>query len=155
MDAAGSESRGIEACVSAIAAAFGERPDFVRDPRALSAASGAYLVVIGLAYALALSGRFDGRCLHAGAYVYCGSAHGPGGIRARVARHMRRDKALRWHVDQATSVAVRLNAAGFSGTNECDLVRALSASGDFGYPLSGFGSSDCRSCTAHLLQFIG
>lgn len=35
----------------------------------------------------------------AGYYVYVGSAHGGGGLRARVGRHLAYDKPLRWHMD--------------------------------------------------------
>ena len=34
-----------------------------------------------------------------GYYVYVGSALGSGGLAARVGRHCRREKRLRWHVD--------------------------------------------------------
>ena len=35
----------------------------------------------------------------AGYYLYVGSALGPGGLEARLARHRRRGKKLRWHID--------------------------------------------------------
>lgn len=35
----------------------------------------------------------------AGYYLYVGSAHGGGGLRARVGRHVARDKTQRWHID--------------------------------------------------------
>ena len=38
--------------------------------------------------------RFD-----AGEYAYVGSAYGPGGIEARVKRHLRAEKKIRWHID--------------------------------------------------------
>ncbi len=34
-----------------------------------------------------------------GCYVYAGSALGPGGLAARVGRHLRREKTRRWHID--------------------------------------------------------
>ena len=40
-----------------------------------------------------------------GCYVYAGSARGPGGIRARVRRHLRPDKTPHWHIDQVTAYA--------------------------------------------------
>ena len=39
-----------------------------------------------------------------GTYVYVGSAFGPGGLRARVGRHVRDDGALHWHVDYLRAV---------------------------------------------------
>ena len=41
-----------------------------------------------------------------GFYVYVGSALGPGGLAARVGRHCRREKILRWHVDYLRSTKV-------------------------------------------------
>jgi len=37
-----------------------------------------------------------------GYYVHVGSALGPGGLAARVGRHCRREKRLRWHVDYSS-----------------------------------------------------
>jgi Uri superfamily endonuclease len=48
--------------------------------------------------------------LELGFYLYVGSAHGGGGLQARVTRHLAVDKPLRWHMDylrpQLTPVAV-------------------------------------------------
>ncbi len=85
--------------------------------------------------------------LPAGDYLYCGSAKGPGGLRARVARHMRKNKRAHWHVDQLTSVAKALGAFVEEGGDECALNAALDG---MPIPLPGFGSSDCRRCPAHL-----
>jgi Uri superfamily endonuclease len=94
--------------------------------------------------------RFAGE-LAAGHYVYFGNAWGPGGIRARCARHFRRAKKRHWHVDWLTDFAERPMAAAFPGMDECDLVgRALALAG-VSVPIPGFGSSDCRRCPAHLL----
>jgi Uri superfamily endonuclease len=49
--------------------------------------------------AVMLSGRLP-IALPAGRYLYCGSAKGRGGLKARLSRHMRRGKSVRWHVDQ-------------------------------------------------------
>jgi len=34
-----------------------------------------------------------------GYYIYIGSAFGPGGVRARMLRHLRADKPKHWHID--------------------------------------------------------
>ncbi|MGC9523845.1 MAG: GIY-YIG nuclease family protein, partial [Anaerolineae bacterium] len=34
-----------------------------------------------------------------GTYLYVGSAWGPGGLRARLSRHLRGSPKVRWHVD--------------------------------------------------------
>jgi Uri superfamily endonuclease len=81
--------------------------------------------------------------LGAGGYLYCGSAKGPGGIRARLARHMRIEKSIRWHVDRLTKIGALIGAWSFPGVDECDLVRTLS---HLSFPIRGFGSTDCRKC---------
>ena len=47
--------------------------------------------------------RFGKLTLAAGQYAYVGSAHGPGGLRARVGRHLRAEKPLHWHIDYLTA----------------------------------------------------
>lgn len=111
---------------------------------------GAYLLLIGLAQATPLPiRRFAGINLPPGWYVYAGNAHGAGGMRARVARHLRRDKGAHWHVDHLTRAA-SLAAIGFTDFDECRLVDALHAAPAFDVPVPGFGSSDCRRCESHL-----
>ncbi|MCP5395844.1 MAG: GIY-YIG nuclease family protein [Sphingomonadaceae bacterium] len=88
-----------------------------------------------------------------GTYIYAGSANGPGGMRARLRRHFRKDKALRWHVDELSVRASSMAALAIEGGSECAIVEALLASGRFTIPLPGFGSSDCKACAAHLLAY--
>jgi Uri superfamily endonuclease len=52
-----------------------------------------------------------GAGLDPGRYLYCGSAKGPGGIRARLGRHMRCGKVVHWHVDHITELE-RFSAHG-------------------------------------------
>lgn len=110
---------------------------------------GAYVFAIALPRALmaAVGGRRTP--LAPGVYVYCGSARGPGGLRARLSRHMRRGKRLRWHIDRLTERGVVIGSWTFERDTECDLVARLS-----GFPIAvpGFGSSDCRRCQSHLLR---
>ena len=77
-------------------------------------------------------------------------AYGPGGLRARISRHLSKEKPIHWHVDQLTSQA-ETRAIALPGANECDLVSALLETGKFTTPLRGFGSTDCRNCESHLL----
>ena len=65
-------------------------------------ASGAYALLIALDEPLRVHAGARDATLAPGLYVYCGSARGPGGLAARLARHMRRDKRAHWHVDQLT-----------------------------------------------------
>lgn len=113
---------------------------------------GAYLLLVELSDPLALSLAGRPRVLRPGVHAYCGSAHGPGGLAARLARHLRADKRPHWHVDRLT-VAGRVAAlyARPEG-RECDLVKALLSLPGTAIPLPGFGSSDCRACPAHLVE---
>jgi hypothetical protein len=52
------------------------------------------------------------------------TAKGPGGLAARLARHMRHGKAIRWHVDGLSEAGTVLGAWTFPGGDECDLVAA-------------------------------
>lgn len=116
----------------------------------LPAVPGAYLLILPLARPLALGGRLSGT-LAPGRYLYFGSANGPGGLRARVARHLRRDKRPRWHVDQVTAAARPAVALAWPGGGECVWRARVEAAGA-GVPVPGFGASDCRHCPAHLLR---
>ena len=126
-------------------------PSYHADSTVLPAAPGAYVLLVGLAAPLSLSlpGR-PAAILAAGRYLYCGSARGPGGIRARVGRHMRADRKPRWHIDRLTAAGRLQGALTFPDGCECDLVTLLA---DMPFPLPGFGSSDCRRCTSHLLAW--
>ena len=88
--------------------------------------------------------------LPAGLYLYAGSARGPGGIRARVARHLRRPKACHWHIDHLTRVAELEDAIAFPDGRECAIADFALARGAQ-TPVPRFGASDCPRCAAHLL----
>lgn len=123
-------------------------------PDPITAEPGAYLVLIGLSAPLCLHIRKLEFVLPAGAYVYAGSARGPGGLRARLGRHLSAVGRPHWHIDQMTARAETLTGLAFPGENECALCMRLLESGRFAVPAPGFGSSDCRRCPAHLLQFV-
>lgn len=117
------------------------------------AGPGAYALAIRLDAPLDFARRSMAARFAPGWYAYAGSANGPGGMRARLARHFRKQKALRWHVDELTIRAAELAALAVPGGSECAIAQALLASGSFTVPLSGFGSSDCATCAAHLLAY--
>jgi Uri superfamily endonuclease len=112
--------------------------------------AGAYMLVIGLAEPIRVTIRGHTWRLESGRYLYCGSAYGPGGLRARVGRHMRCGKPVRWHVDQLTERGRVCGALIFPGRHECALAARLS---HLPVPIPGFGSSDCRGCTSHLFAW--
>jgi Uri superfamily endonuclease len=73
-------------------------------------------------------------------------------LRARIGRHLRRDKPQRWHVDRLTAAGRVVGVRAVPGGRECDLVRDLLLVPGVSVPVSGFGSSDCRTCPAHLVM---
>jgi Uri superfamily endonuclease len=96
-------------------------------------------------------GRFN---FQAGCFGYVGSAHGPGGLRARIRRHLRpaEQKRSHWHVDYLVRASRPREAWWTTGRErwECRWAKALSNSGDR-FP-EGFGASDC-GCMGHLVFF--
>jgi Uri superfamily endonuclease len=104
--------------------------------------------------------------LLAGDYWYVGSAHGPGGLRARLGRHLAGTGKTHWHIDCLRKVAEvesyflviedqRLKSAP-SSSIECVWSKALARLSGAEIPIRGFGSSDCRAgCQAHLIRLTG
>ncbi len=86
--------------------------------------------------------------LAAGHYLYTGSARRH--LEARVRRHLRREKRLRWHIDYLLShPRVVVVGVSTSAIEECRWNRSVE--GEVVIP--GFGASDCRHrCGAHLLR---
>ena len=96
-------------------------------------------------------GPFD---FPAGYYLYVGSALGPGGLQARLARHRRDSKQFHWHIDYLLQRAqlVEVWSVASEEKLECEwgeVARRLSGAQ---VPVQGFGSSDCR-CPTHLVYF--
>ncbi|WP_319532178.1 GIY-YIG nuclease family protein [uncultured Cohaesibacter sp.] len=111
---------------------------------------GIYLLAIHLSHTLTIA-RPGPATLAPGLYLYAGSARGPGGLRARLRRHQAIEKTCRWHIDQLTTQAAERFAFGWLSGTECDLIRALDTSATARHPIGGFGSSDCKHCTSHML----
>ncbi len=114
---------------------------------------GAYLILLNTAHTITLPiTTLAATEIPKGHYIYAGSARGPGGLRARIARHLRRGKRRHWHIDHLTENADTLAAFPIPGSNECALVQTLVMCPQYHHPLPGFGSSDCPRCVSHLLQ---
>ncbi|PPC85634.1 MAG: endonuclease III [Methylocystis sp.] len=120
---------------------------FVASAADLPSRPGAYALALRLSAPIDVRIGKSSATLPAGDYLYCGSARGSGGLRARLARHMRSEKRAHWHVDQLTAVASLLGAFVEEQGDECALNAALA---NLPIPVAGFGSSDCRRCAAHL-----
>lgn len=99
-------------------------------------------------------GRVGPLVLAAGAYVYVGSAFGPGGVRARLAHHLRISKRPHWHIDYLRLYA-EIDEIWFAETDQRLEHRwaARVANMDYCNPvMPGLGASDCR-CATHLFYF--
>lgn len=115
--------------------------------------TGAYAFAVDLQKPL--PARYSGHSnieFEKGRYVYCGSAYGPGGLRARLGRHMRQNKVAKWHIDQLTIAAGVAEILAVPAGDECDILAELLRVPEIEVPAPGFGSSDCRSCPSHLVK---
>lgn len=100
-------------------------------------------------------GRLGPVALAAGWYLYVGSAMGPGGLYARLARHRRQQwsgKRLHWHIDYVRECAQWAGAwVRPSGEClECEWASALRALPTARVVAPGLGASDC-GCPSHLV----
>jgi Uri superfamily endonuclease len=123
----------------------------------IPALPGSYALHLWLEHASSLHiGRLGEVCFSPGSYLYLGSAWGPGGLQARLGRHLRGDGQPHWHVDflRAVSSVVGYGyAARGDPRQECRWCQALGAQPGISY-ITGFGASDCKTCPAHLV-FLG
>ncbi|MEE2969249.1 MAG: GIY-YIG nuclease family protein [Pseudomonadota bacterium] len=123
-------------------------PDSVELP----AVPGAYVLIMESKRPIPVAiGSLPETTLPPGQYAYVGSARGPGGIRARVTRHLRRDKKLHWHIDRITTATEITDIRTYPGGDECGLVAKILAHPGAHHPIIGFGSSDCRNCASHFV----
>ena len=123
-------------------------------PRGLT---GSYALFFKLSAPLAVrAGRLGEVRLPAGWLIYTGSALGPGGLHARLRRHLAPTKRIHWHID-ALSARVRPDfwlALADAKRRECEWAQRLAAHPAASIPVPGFGSSDCkRGCQSHLIAF--
>ncbi len=99
-------------------------------------------------------GRLGTMTPRPGYYGYVGSAMGPGGVAARVGRHLRREKPQRWHLDYLRPfcdvVAIWYVVSG--RRVEHRWVAALAAMPGAMPAMTGFGASDHPGAT-HLFHF--
>jgi Uri superfamily endonuclease len=116
---------------------------------------GTYALNLNLPHPVTLRvGRLGRFHFPAGWYVYAGSARGPGGLAARVARHLRPLKLLHWHIDYLSAHASPVEIWYATGTQrrECVWARTLLNLPGASVPVPRFGASDCR-CATHLICF--
>lgn len=87
-----------------------------------------------------------------GWYAYAGSAFGPGGLAARLGRHLRPEKRLRWHIDYLRAIAEPREIWYSTALEPLEHRWAARLLHGAGAPVRGFGCTDCR-CISHLFYF--
>ena len=120
----------------------------------MNAKPGTYALLLQTADHTAVQvGRWGLMTIRPGFYVYVGSAFGPGGVRARVSRHCRKNKSRHWHIDYLREVAT-LESVWYSHRRtrlEHRWAKALAKLNQV-EAVEGFGCSDCN-CESHLFYF--
>lgn len=112
---------------------------------------GTYLLVLQSTTAASLQiGNWGKLSLRPGFYLYVGSALGPGGVRARVLRHLRTRIPKHWHIDHLLSALSLIEVWTCYSPKRLEHFWARSLFQGQGISqIPGFGSSDC-SCPTHL-----
>jgi Uri superfamily endonuclease len=124
-------------------------------PTAVQTRPGTYaLILSSKTVAMIRVGRLGDLWLQRGFYVYVGSALGPGGVRGRLAHHMRPAERAHWHIDYLRKKTT-LEAVWFCYNRkprEHAWAKRFAAMPGASVPMVGFGASDC-DCEAHLFFF--
>ena len=120
-----------------------------------SGTSGTYALLLSAPSSVTVEVRALGAVeLEPGAFVYVGSAFGPGGLAARLRRHVQPQKASpHWHVDYLRA-ALSLHGAWISpdeDRHECTWAQSIARLESSSIPLPGAGASDC-SCSTHFFR---
>ena len=113
-----------------------------------TADSGVYIAVLYLPKPKNLCvGRLGQFRFRRGFYLYVGSAQK--NLSARLERHGKRKKPIKWHIDYLSSKSTMVGAIEIPGPRqrECELARELSKTFELAIPC--FGASDCH-CSGHL-----
>ncbi|MGD9093994.1 MAG: GIY-YIG nuclease family protein [Anaerolineales bacterium] len=132
----------------------------------LPTSPGTYALLLYLPSATTLKvGKLGAFNFPVGEYVYLGSAFNPGGMRARLGRHIRGGGRPKWHIDYLRGVAnvygYHYLIHGYDSTPgkqplECQWSQAFSVLSEAQFLIPGFGASDCRAgCPAHLVSLQG
>jgi len=110
--------------------------------------SGIYIAILHLPKTAKITvGKLGAFNFREGFYFYVGSAQR--NLSARLERHSKKKKPLRWHIDYLSVKAEMLGAITIPGTRELECQLAKEVGDTFGLAVSGFGASDCK-CDGHL-----
>ena len=90
----------------------------------------------------------------AGNYLYTGRASR--GLKHRIARHLKVNKPLHWHIDYLlANKNVKITSTEIVADDpdkECSINKKSFANGKYMVLIPGFGASDCQGkCSAHLI----
>lgn len=117
--------------------------------------TGTYALVLFLAHSRMIQiGRLGSFVFPSGYYAYIGSAFGPGGLPARIGRHLRKEKRLHWHIDylREHTFIEEVWVCREYKKSEHAWARFLENHIAASQPVPGFGCSDC-TCSTHLFHF--
>ncbi len=112
---------------------------------------GSYVLVIKMEQPHQLiAGKLPEQEILPGTYFYIGRAKQS--LRGRLARHLRTEKKLFWHIDYLLPKArIEEIWCRLDFFNECQIVsEIMGACVEYCYLIPGFGASDCR-CSSHLI----
>lgn len=126
------------------------------DPTTRDARPGSYAVLLEPPSTGSVSiGRLGSLGFDGGVLIYVGSALGPGGLAARCRHHLRIARRAHWHLDYLRPHCKILGFWVAPGETrlEHQWALALGQRPGAGWPLRGFGASDCR-CAAHLIHLL-
>jgi len=119
----------------------------------LPATSGTYILLLYLCKGTFITvGRLGQFTFKRGWYTYVGAAFGPGGLAARLSRHLKQKKKCHWHIDYLRAEAVPKQIWYSKAAKSMEHIWAANILKAGGIPVTGFGCSDCR-CPSHLFFF--
>ncbi len=112
---------------------------------------GIYVLVIELKRDVSISvGKLGSLHFDRGLYAYVGSAQVA--LEKRIARHLKKKKALFWHIDyllqETDSRILKVFTRYGPKSDECNVAAKIAEHGE---AVKGFGCSDC-SCSSHLFH---
>lgn len=116
---------------------------------------GVYLLILMLnTKQRILVGKLEKKEFEPGIYLYIGSARN--GLLGRIARHLRKEKKIFWHIDYfLQKVKIKEIWVRNGYFDECQVLsEAKNSLKSSCFPLKKFGSSDCR-CPSHLIYLPG
>jgi Uri superfamily endonuclease len=119
----------------------------------ISKAGGDYVLLVRVSHETSIKpGRLGAVEIPCGWALYLGSARGPGGLQARLARHVKpaRQKRTHWHIDYLTATfpIEEIWWLNHEIRREC---RWAKIAAEIGQPIHSFGASDC-DCYSHLIS---